>query len=760
MSRKKKRRITPRRVLPNATQSESPLPATPANPTPASRLNRTIPWVVGLWLTLMTGWYVATGIEALHHPLNIGDDLQWAWMSVGAALTVFLSHLLVRRRIITILWLALLIAVAVAMIILSKGVISFLACSWLLLLAWAWGDWTLRLMGLREPPVTLENAMVALPLGLALMALLALALCMIERLTPNWTWITVSILTLLQWRALLKVILAFRHWFVSLRRFVGGKPVPEVGIVVVLIGFVFLLDLSWALTPEIHADALTAHLPVASYYVEHRVAVLPYFTYLGNLVNLLFALALSLHGQIVARLLVLAASCLSALGVFALGRTLFSARVGLWAAALFFSTPLVSWLATTAYVDALVTVFLLSAFLAFFRWRENRETGWLWACGLLTGAAVAAKLNALIGVPVMGLILLWDLIRSRQPVRQRLIGFVGYMLGVTLVIAPGIAIAYFLTGNPFFPLPLLQKLFPGSGGPAGNLIVNSDIFGIGTSPTALLRLPFAFTFYSQRFGEALPAGGVGLALVLAPLALATVLSGGVFARRAAILSAICLVYLGCLAFIMQYGRYYIPVLPIVVILAVAPILQLPKSKWVQRINILMLGVVFTTQLALTPLMYWNIPERFPMKMAFGQESRDSFLRRGLALYVPVQFLNKKLEPGQKVLAVGGETGRYYFKTLMTTPFDPEIKEIEAHSNETNLASNLIENGFRYLLIDRASWQTTVPLPYLREPFLKQFTTSLFNNGRIEIYSLRQSSTAPRSTATPKPAEPPVPRSNK
>ncbi len=728
--------------LGSSIDSAGLLPATPAKQTLAGRLTGMFPWIVSLWLILMTGWYVATTARTLEHPLNRGDDLMWVWRWAGFAVAVVSSHLLVRRRLITLIWLGPLIAVAIAMIALSDQIVAALITGWLLLLAWAWGDWTLRRMGVGRSSLPLDRATVALPLGLALMALVALALCLTHLLTSKWAWLVFSALTLVQGRSLLKVILDFRRLFVSRRPSVGGEPLAEAGILVVLLGFVFLLDLSWALAPEIHYDAVSAHLAVAKYYVEHPVVLLSYGS-VANLVDLLFALALSLHGQIVAKLLVLASSVLSTLGVYALGRALFSARVGLWAAALFFSTPLVSWLSTTTYIDATVTMFLLSTLIAFFRWREDRQMGWLWASGLLMGAAIAAKQNALLGLPVIGLILLWDLIRSRQPAAERLKGLVGYILGVGLVAAPGFAVAYALTGNPFFPLPVLNTIFTSPAGPAISLISNAHLFGIGTSPTALLKLPFAFTFETHRFGETLPDGGIGLALVLAPLALITVITGSAVGRRAAILLAVCLVYIACLAFIMQYGRYYIPVLPVVAVLAVVPLVHTVK-KWLQGVNLVLLGVVVAAQVALSPLMYWNIPERFPIKMALGLKARESHLSRSLMLYPPVQFLNKKVEPGHKVVAVGGETGRIYLNAPMTTPFDTELEQIVARSTPTTLASHLIQGGFTYLLVNRTSWQSTLPLSYLSEPFLSQFTTLEYTTNNVRVYRLREVAVEPRA----------------
>ncbi len=511
----------------------------------------------------MSVWYVKTALSALGSPLNKGQEMFWAQWWVGLAVIVALSHILIRRRFVTQIWVALQLVVAVAMIVLSNHITAALITMWVLLLSWAWGDWTLSKIQARRSSGNMDTP-VAVPLGLALMGLFTLALNMTRVLSPKGAWIAFSLLTLLQWRSLSKLAISCHRWFVSERPLNATAPISaDTGIVIVFMGFIFLADLSWALAAEVHFDALSAHLPLARSYLEHPVAATTYSGFVANLVNLLFAMALSLHGQSVAKLIVLASGVLATLGVYSLGKMFFNSRVGLWAAALFFTTPLVSWVSTAAYLDATVTMLLLAATLAFFRWREDREIGWLRASGLLTGAAIAAKFNAFLGLPVIGLVLLWDLIRSRQPLGARLKTLAQYVAGVILFAGPGMTIAYALTGNPFHPVPLLERLFASSTATEVHLISNSSTFGIGTSPMALLKLPLAFTFYSESFGEALPKGGLGIALILVPLCLGILITGGaVLRRRVGIMLAICIVFIGIQAFIMQYGRYYIPALPL------------------------------------------------------------------------------------------------------------------------------------------------------------------------------------------------------
>jgi hypothetical protein len=268
------------------------------------------------------------------------------------------------------------------------------------------------------------------------------------------------------------------------------------------------------------------------------------------------------------------------------------------------------------------------------------------------------------------------------------------------------------------------------------LISNSELFGVGTSAASWFKLPYAFTFETERFGEAIPSGAIGLALMLAPLALMTLINRGPAARKAAILLAVGAVYFGCLAYVMQYGRYYIPVLPVMALAAVIPLVHVFK-KWLQRSNLVLLGVAVAAQVALSPLLFWNIPERFPIEMAFGFEDRESLLSRSLAVYRPVQFLNKKMEPGHKVLVVGNRTARIYLNGQMATYGDPEVIQIVNESTPGNLASNLVESGFTYLCVDFANPESTWGLPYTADLFLKRFATLEHSTNTMKVYRLHK-----------------------
>jgi len=62
-----------------------------------------------------------------------------------------------------------------------------------------------------------------------------------------------------------------------------------------------------------------------------------------------------------------------------------------WIAAALFSAPIVVQLATTGYVEMLMTMFVTAGFYAFVRWRRSDRTGCLVAWGILAGSAASGE---------------------------------------------------------------------------------------------------------------------------------------------------------------------------------------------------------------------------------------------------------------------------------------------------------------------------------------------------------------------------------
>src|SRR5262245_44834249 len=112
--------------------------------------------------------------------------------------------------------------------------------------------------------------------------------------------------------------------------------------------------------PPMHWDALAGHLPLASQYlIEHRIIPVRggAFPLLPALNHMLFAWALALKDDVLAQMVEYTFLTLTSLGLFAWGQRLQRPGLGLAAAALWLSHPLVLWLGESAYVDVGMTCF-------------------------------------------------------------------------------------------------------------------------------------------------------------------------------------------------------------------------------------------------------------------------------------------------------------------------------------------------------------------------------------------------------------------
>jgi hypothetical protein len=133
--------------------------------------------------------------------------------------------------------------------------------------------------------------------------------------------------------------------------------------------------------------------------------------------------------------------------------------MGLVAALLFVSTPLVSWFASTSGNDLAVVLFSLFAIHSYLRWRaEPAARGWLVFLGVLGGFAAGVKPFALSFLLVLSLGILveslWPDPTARTPggrFRRAGTGLAIVGAAALLAVSPWLVRSYLTTGNPTFP---------------------------------------------------------------------------------------------------------------------------------------------------------------------------------------------------------------------------------------------------------------------------------------------------------------------
>src|SRR5579863_1757221 len=147
------------------------------------------------------------------------------------------------------------------------------------------------------------------------------------------------------------------------------------------------------LYPPTAFDATLYHLPFARAFAATgslpflpamRIPIFP------QLLETLFALLLPFAGDLAAHAVALIATILTASLLLLWGRRV-SPAAGWIAAAAFAGSPLVVYLAGTAYVEPGLVLFATAACYAAARWRDGGGEGWLTLAALFAGAAADTK---------------------------------------------------------------------------------------------------------------------------------------------------------------------------------------------------------------------------------------------------------------------------------------------------------------------------------------------------------------------------------
>ncbi len=690
-------------------------------------VTRALQWVFYVWLVVITGRYAATTWKTLQHPFNPGSDVAWfeGWIAVCGL--VLLGALLLTPKNLTRLILTFCAVSAVVIVTLSQTWVPFAVALWIALVCIGIGQFALG--ALRMIPIGIaENLSLSLPLGMAAVALVVLALGLADALdTRLMTWCLVAVTG----------FLAF--WNFSRR---ASFSVPacshsrETSLLTALVALSALLNLTWAVSPEIQFDALNYHLAMPRIYLQaHGLVDIRFLhAYLSRLLELTFVPGLALAGPIAVKLFVYGLGIGAAVATYGLGARLFNARVGIWGAVLVYTTPVVAWETGTAYVDNILALFTAAGVLAFVKWYEQRQAPWFYGTALIAGLAVGSKLNAAFPFVVLLAVMAISLRREWSVLAK------GAFLFAALAL-PTYLVTWKFTGNPIFPL--LNGVFRSPLWPETNAIFNAAEFGMPKTLSNLAVFPFRLTLDSIRFGEAMPRGALGTSLLLGfPFAVYFLARSGRAVATVVVAAAASLV---ALFLTMQYARYYVAILPLVAVIGAATALKAVRreGEWFSNRLVqgcLLIGIV--VQFPALTTQYWNIPERFPVRVALGLESRDSFLRRALDGYAAADHINSITAPEDRILGVDVENLRFYLDApLETAPLallDRRIRKLSSLQPDAELAEAIRQAGFTVLFTRNAQLEHSPPgYPYLDKSFIEAFATPEFADTGTSVYRFRR-----------------------
>lgn len=503
--------------------------------------------------------------------------------------------------------------------------------------AWVFGETVLRRARLEEP--ARERWALAAALGLGLIAQGMLVLGVAGLLSRP---VVLALLVLAHapcrrtWR-----------WLLG-RRLLGRLRARHLALAAALAPWTLL-----ALYPPTGVDATVYHLPYVEAFLDAgRLVFVPElrFPVFPQVVEMGFVLAFFLSGEIAAQLTQVLSTGLVAGLAFAWGRHLFSARAGLWAAALWLGTPLVVRIGAMAFVDVGLTLFVTAALYCWDRWRRSRDRRWLALAGLFAGWAAGTKYLGLFFCVALFALTAVHARRTWRPL-------VTFVLAATVVLAPWYARIVHHTGNPVFPY--YSSLFGASewttvhdqkvGAEPGEWwkTVTRQVSRIAEGLGFLASTPWNAVFERETFRSQAPL--TPFYLLLIPLCAPRVLDREP-ARRLLLLTAVYGLFWLTTARDLRYLLPVLPALNLVLAGGLDRYARAPRSRLaVAAIAVLLAGP------GLFYIGYKIVEQGRPPVTAV---QRADYLEAWIPGYGAVRWLNENAEHGYTVYGFS-ERLRYY-----------------------------------------------------------------------------------------------------
>jgi 4-amino-4-deoxy-L-arabinose transferase-like glycosyltransferase len=310
--------------------------------------------------------------------------------------------------------------------------------------------------------------------------------------------------------------------------------------------------------------------------------------------EMLYATSLLLRDEILAKLTHWAFGLLSAIVLFKLLKRSLDTKFSLLGTLLFYTTLVLGWQSTTAYVDLTRTFFEILALTYFLSWLEKKGS-WLWKSGLMMGLSLSTKH---LGLETLLIFLILIFILSKNRLKNS-IQFLGTSLGIAL---PWYLLAYLNTNNPFYPL------FSG-------WFETSQIGDWGElwRPLAFLTSPWQMTFHLDNLISP-------IFLILLPLVLVKIWQQDKITKTIALYS-----FLGYLFWFLtppSSARYLLPFIPALIFVYLKVLVSLKSSF--QKIAII--AIILTCLLNLGSRAM--VTKKF-LPVVLGKETRGVFLSQNL-----------------------------------------------------------------------------------------------------------------------------------
>lgn len=530
----------------------------------------------------------------------------------------------------------------------------------------------------------LERGLISFAVGLGVLAYGMLTLGLLGGLYAPSAAAWLLILAALGGRSHVRMARALRE------RILRGAHLPAWGWGIALLFLAFALVAAvGVLTPPtpLEWDSLAYHLADPKIYIQsHRIYYLPWESHsnFAFTTEMWYTLGLLWGSVPLAKCFHFACGVGTCLTLYALGRRHLTPGIGLVAALLFASTPLVFWEGGTAYADLATTFFATLTLLTVVNAvsalsspavpegysntggrpapRSPLRLPWLAVSAALMGLTLSTKATALTTLGLLALGLLVTL--ARRAGRNRAAVAAAAWVGLSLLVgAPWyVKSAVYTHGNPVFPF--YYNLFGGqywNAAAAAAYDQSNAAFGMGRAPISLLLLPWNLMMAllpGHSPPTMLPFNNFATPLMtLSPVLLAALFFPA-FGRGTPGIVKILGAYAlgaGLLWFVTaQHVRYLLPVLPVLCLLTAWVLSCALNARWWS-------GYALMALTSVSVLFSLWIGGQFAAQeapVALGLVSTRDYMTRRDAVYPALEFVNTQLPPQAKLVFYGNPLGFY------------------------------------------------------------------------------------------------------
>lgn len=576
---------------------------------------------------------------------------------------------------------------------------SFLHLALVFLACYGLGSLILRLCGIRWSGFW-QHAVFAAGCGLGVLANLVFFAGTAGLLSRTSAWVFLGAL------GVVGGIAAARSWKTLPASPGAGERWKALDFLLaaVLLGAIILNGLT-ALAPPTAADSINYHFAYPKLYLEQGRVTFILGSLQANIMNLhmLYLLGMILSGAQGAALASWGAGVLLAGTILVAGQRLFgSIRMGLIAAALFYTAPLVTQVAVAGQVEVGLTLFSLLAVLAFVEWAEESfSLGWLVLSGLFAGFAGGTKYFGLFAIVVLALLVAAAL--AGRGLLGRIVPAV-LLFGLTagVVASPFYVRNAVYTGNPVYPA--FYSVFGGrywsdALDASFRQFVGEHRRPLGRGVLEMLAGPWTLTMRDGIQGY----GPVFLSLLpLVPLALWWVRRSKEFRPALALFAFSSLFYLLWFFEAAQRGRHLMPgvaALSLLLALGVSRAIRLGMTPRLVAGGTLLLAIGLGTGFS-------GVYNAGFLPVAFGAESERSFLERKLWYYKDILWINRHLSRKDRLFPLINPVHFY-----LDAPYIPTSVHLHGFldwtrlRDEKDLYRRLRDEGFTHVFIDSAVQST-------------------------------------------------------